>query len=137
MLELGEPLHAFDYDTLVRRANGKTPTIITRPAVEGEKLTTLDGVERTLSAYTIMVADTAGSLSLAGVMGGMESEVTENTRNVLLEGASWNFINTRRTVSSQKLQSEAAYRFWVGYTRNWQKKAFYAWAATHCRLEWR
>jgi phenylalanyl-tRNA synthetase beta chain len=111
MLELGEPLHAFDYDTLVRRANGKTPTIITRPAEEGEKLTTLDGVDRTLSSFTIMVADTAGSLSLAGVMGGMESEVTENTRNVLLEGASWNFVNIRRTVTAQKLPSEAAYRF--------------------------
>jgi phenylalanyl-tRNA synthetase beta chain len=111
MMELGEPLHAFDYDTLVRRANGKAPTIITRPAEEGEKLTTLDGVERTLSSFTIMVADTAGSLSLAGVMGGMESEVTENTRNVLLEGASWNFVNIRRTVTAQKLPSEAAYRF--------------------------
>ncbi len=111
MFELGEPLHAFDYDTLVRRAGSKAPTIITRAAAEGEKLTTLDGVERTLSSYTVVVADTAGSLSLAGVMGGMESEVTDETRNVLLEGASWNFINTRRTVSSQKLQSEAAYRF--------------------------
>lgn len=111
MFELGEPLHAFDYDTLVKRAGGKAPTIITRAALEGEKLTTLDEVERTLSSYTVVVADTAGSLSLAGVMGGMESEVTEDTRNVLLEGAAWNFINTRRTVASQKLQSEAAYRF--------------------------
>jgi len=111
MFELGEPLHAFDYDTLLKRAGGKAPTIITRAAAEGEKLTTLDEVERTLSSFTIVVADTAGSLSLAGVMGGMESEVTENTCNVLLEGAAWNFINTRRTVASQKLQSEAAYRF--------------------------
>jgi len=111
MFELGEPLHAFDYDTLLRRAGGKAPTIITRAAAEGEKLITLDEVERTLSSFTIVVADTAGSLSLAGVMGGMESEVTENTKNVLLEGAAWNFINTRRTVASQKLQSEAAYRF--------------------------
>ncbi len=111
MFELGEPLHAFDYDTLIRRAGGKAPTIITRAATEGEKLLTLDGVERTLSSFTIVVADIAGSLSLAGVMGGMESEVTDDTRNVLLEGAAWNFVNTRRTVSSQKLQSEAAYRF--------------------------
>ena len=48
MLETGEPLHAFDYDVLVRRAGGKSPTIITRPAAQGEKLTTLDGIERTL-----------------------------------------------------------------------------------------
>jgi len=111
MLELGEPLHAFDYDVLVRRAKGKAPTIITRAAKPGEQLTTLDGVDRHLDDFTILVCDTAGALSLAGVMGGMESEVTENTRNVLLEGATWNFVNIRRTASAQRLNSEAAYRF--------------------------
>lgn len=111
MLEVGQPLHAFDYDVLVKRAAGKTPTIITRPALQGEKLVTLDNVERTLDSFTIMVTDTAGPLSLAGVMGGQESEVTDQTRNILLEGASWNFINIRRTVMAQKLPSEAAYRF--------------------------
>jgi phenylalanyl-tRNA synthetase beta chain len=111
MLETGEPLHAFDYDVLVQRAGGKTPTIITRAASQGEKLTTLDGVERTLDDFTVLVCDTAGALSLAGVMGGMESEVTETTRNVLLEGASWNFVNARRTTLAQKLSSEAGYRF--------------------------
>ena len=98
MLEVGEPLHAFDYDVLVKRAGGKAPTIITRPAKKGEKLTTLDNVERELDDFTVLVCDTAGALSLAGVMGGLESEVTETTTNVLLEGASWNFVNTRRTV---------------------------------------
>ena len=58
-----------------------------------------------------MVADTAGALSMAGVMGGAESEVSEKTKRVLLEGASWNFINIRRTVAAQNLQSEASYRF--------------------------
>ncbi|HFC09760.1 MAG TPA: phenylalanine--tRNA ligase subunit beta [Chloroflexi bacterium] len=111
MLETGEPLHAFDYDVLVQRAGGKAPTIITRTAHPGEKLTTLDGVERTLDDFTVLVCDTAGPLSIAGVMGGEESEVTENTRNVLLEAASWNFINIRRTVQRQRLSSEAAYRF--------------------------
>ena len=111
MLELGEPLHAFDYDVLLQRAGGKPPTIITRPARPGERLTTLDNVERKLDDFTILVTDTAGALSLAGVMGGLESEVTPATRNVLLEGATWNFINTRRTVKTQKLPSEAAYRF--------------------------
>jgi len=111
MLETGEPLHAFDYDVLVQRAGGKPPTIITRTAHPGEKLTTLDGVERTLDDFTVLVCDTAGPLSIAGVMGGAESEVTENTRNVLLEAASWNFINIRRTVQRQRLSSEAAYRF--------------------------
>ncbi len=111
MLELGEPLHAFDYDVLVKRAGGKAPTISTRAARPGETLTTLDGVERKLDDFTVLVCDTAGPLSLAGVMGGLESEVTDNTRNVLLEGASWNFINTRRTLMAQKLSSEAGYRF--------------------------
>ena len=111
MLEIGEPLHAFDYDILVERAGGKAPKIITRSAKPGERLTTLDDVDRPLDDFTIMVTDTAGSLALAGVMGGLESEVTEKTVNVLLEGASWNLINTRRTVMSQRLSSEAAYRF--------------------------
>lgn len=111
MLETGEPLHAFDYDVLVKRAKGKSPKIITRAARQGEKLTTLDEVEHTLDDFTILVCDTAGALSLAGVMGGMESEVTENTQNVLLEGAAWNVVNVRRTVTAQRLNSEAGYRF--------------------------
>ncbi len=111
MLEIGQPLHAFDYDVLVQRAGGRSPVIITRPAAPGETLTTLDDVERKLEPFTIMVTDTAGALSLAGVMGGRESEVTDQTRTVLLEGACWNFINIRRTVSAQRLNSEAAYRF--------------------------
>ena len=72
MLEIGEPLHAFDYDVLVQRAGGKPPTIITRTARQGERLTTLDGVERTLDDFTVLVCDTAGALSIAGVMGGAE-----------------------------------------------------------------
>ena len=111
MLEVGEPLHAFDYDVLVKRAGGKAPTIITRTAKAGEKLTTLDDVERTLDDFSVLVCDTAGALSIAGVMGGAESEVSEQTRTILLEGAAWNFINVRRTVNSQRLPSEAAYRF--------------------------
>ncbi len=111
MLEIGEPLHAFDYDILVQRAGGKAPTIITRTAQPGEKLTTLDDVEHTLDDFTVLVCDTAGPLSIAGVMGGVESEVHAGTCNVLLEGAAWNFINIRRTIAAQHMQSEAAYRF--------------------------
>lgn len=111
MLEVGEPLHAFDYDALVRRAGGQAPTIITRTAQPGERLTTLDDVERELDDFTVLVCDTAGSLSIAGVMGGAETEVGEATRNVLLEGAAWNFINIRRTLAAQRMESEAAYRF--------------------------
>ena len=79
MLELGQPLHAFDYDVLVKRAKGKGVKIITRSAKPGETLTTLDGVERKLDASTTLVCDTAGALSIAGVMGGAESEVTPAT----------------------------------------------------------
>ncbi len=111
MLTLGEPLHAFDYDILVKRADGKPPTIITRTAETGETITTLDGIEHKLDTEMELVADTAGALSLAGIMGGEESEVHEQTQTTLLEGASWNFINIRKTVSKLKITSEAAYRF--------------------------
>ena len=127
MLETGEPLHAFDYDVLVKRAGGKPPTIITRAAHKGEILTTLDEVERKLDQDTILVCDTAGPLSLAGIMGGLESEVTEQTRNVLLEGASWNFINVRRTSSRLHLNSEAGYRFGRGV-----HPAMASWAVDLC-----
>jgi phenylalanyl-tRNA synthetase beta chain len=111
MLEVGQPLHAFDYDVLIKRAGGNPPRIITRLAKPGERLTTLDDVERKMDDFTVMVTDQTGALALAGVMGGAESEVGEGTRNILLEGAAWNMINTRRTVLSQALPSEAAYRF--------------------------
>ena len=68
-------------------------------------------MERSLNSFTVLVCDSAGPLSIAGVMGGAESEVSENTRNILLEGAAWNYINIRKTVTAQRLPSEAAYRF--------------------------
>jgi phenylalanyl-tRNA synthetase beta chain len=111
MLAIGEPLHAFDYDVLVERAGGKSPKLITRLAEPGERLMTLDDVDRELDDFTVLVTDTAGALSIAGIMGGVESEVTESTVDVLLEGAAWNFINIRKTEASQKLTSEASYRF--------------------------
>jgi phenylalanyl-tRNA synthetase beta chain len=111
MFETGQPLHAFDYDVLVGRAGGGKPTIITRTAAPGEKLTTLDGVERVLDEQVILVCDTAGSLSVGGVMGGLESEISDGTRNVLLEAANWDFINIRRTMGALRLNSEAGLRF--------------------------
>jgi len=111
MIEIGQPLHAFDYDVLVQRAGGKAPTIITRLPNPGEILVTLDGEARELDDFTILVCDTKGALSIGGVMGGAESEVNEKTANVLLEGASWEFINIRKTMQAQKLSSEAGYRF--------------------------
>jgi len=111
MLDQGEPLHAFDYDVLKERAGGKNVKIITRAAQDGEKLTTLDDVERTLTSTNVLVCDEAGSLSIAGVMGGLESEVTDKTKNILLEGAAWNFINIRKTARQHNLPSEASFRF--------------------------
>jgi phenylalanyl-tRNA synthetase beta chain len=113
MFEIGEPLHAFDYDVLVGRvANPSEPVVIsTRTAAPGEKLKTLDGVERTLTETNVLVCDAAGPLSIAGVMGGAESEVTDKTTNILLEAAAWNFINIRRTANQHSLPSEASYRF--------------------------
>lgn len=111
MLEFGQPLHAFDYDLLVKRAGGKAPTIIVRAAKAGEKLKTLDGIERELSSENLVIADTAGPIALAGVMGGAETEVSAATKNVLLESASFDFVSIRRTSKQFNLFSEASSRF--------------------------
>ena len=114
MLEWGQPLHAFDYDVLVERANrvgDAKPTIIVKRAAAGEKFTTLDDVNRTLDESMLMITDRAGSIAIAGVMGGQESEVGESTTNILLESATFAGINNRRTAAQLKLPSEASYRF--------------------------
>jgi phenylalanyl-tRNA synthetase beta chain len=117
MFEIGEPLHAFNYGVLAQRAAGKPASprqgivISTRTARPAEKLTTLDGVERALKPSNVLVCDAQGALSLAGVMGGSESEVGADTRDILLEAAAWNFINIRRTATQHALPSEASYRF--------------------------
>lgn len=114
MLEHGQPLHAFDYDAMVKRAGGQSPTIIVRPARPGEKLVTLDKVERTLSPENLVIADSAGAIALAGVMGGLETEVTATTRTILLEAASFDFVSVRRTARQFALFSEASTRFSKG-----------------------
>ncbi len=111
MLETGQPLHAFDWDVLQRRAGAGPVVIHTRLAQPGEKLTTLDSVERVLEDYVILVCDSRGALSIAGVMGGAESEVTQHSTAILLEGAAWDFISIRRAVQALKLPSEASSRF--------------------------
>ncbi len=111
MLEWGQPLHAFDYDVLVKRADGKTPTIIVRPARDGETLVTLDKQERKLSPEHLVIADAKGPIALAGVMGGLETEVSATTKNILLESASFDFVSIRRTFRHFDLPSEASARF--------------------------
>lgn len=111
MLEWGQPLHAFDYDVLVRRAGGHPPTISVRPARAGERLRTLDGQDRELTPDNLVIADTAGPIALAGVMGGAETEVTDATRTVLLESAAFDPVSVRKTARQFNLFSEASTRF--------------------------
>jgi phenylalanyl-tRNA synthetase beta chain len=114
MLEWGQPLHAFDYDLLVRRAGGQAPVITVRPARAGEVLTTLDGQKRELTPENLVIADGRGPVALAGVMGGADTEVSDGTRNILLESASFDFVSIRRTMKQFNLPSEASARFSKG-----------------------
>ncbi len=113
MLEVGQPNHTFDWDVLRQRADeyGGPVQIITRLAEPGETVQTLDDKVRQVEAYSILVTDPKGNLSIGGVMGGAESEVKADSQNVLLEAAAWNFINIRRTSQALNLSSEAGYRF--------------------------
>ncbi|MEN6478967.1 MAG: phenylalanine--tRNA ligase subunit beta [Anaerolineales bacterium] len=114
MLELGQPLHAFDYRRLRPRAAGGVPAIIVRRAKPGERMNTLDGAQHTLSGQELLITDGAGPVGIAGVMGGLESEVTEQTVDVLLEAANFDNISIRHTSAALKLPSEAAQRFGRG-----------------------
>lgn len=105
MLEWGQPTHAFDADLVADRH------LIIRRAKAGETLRTLDNQERKLSPEHIVVADPSGPESLAGVMGGLETEVNDATRNVLLEAAIWKTSAIRRMAQAFKLPSEASRRF--------------------------
>lgn len=104
MFLLGQPMHAFDAD----KVNGE---LHVRLAKKGEKLTTLDDVERTLDPEDVVIADESGIQSLAGVMGGSTSEISDETTNVLFEAAHWNQITVARTCRRHKLSSEASRRF--------------------------
>ena len=114
MLEWGQPLHAFDYDLLVKRAGGKTPTIFVRSARAGEALTTLDAIRRELNPNNLVIADALGPIALAGVMGGADTEVSGTTTNILLESANFDYRSVRRTMKALNLPSEASVRFSKG-----------------------
>lgn len=105
MLELGQPLHAFDYDRL---AEG---TIVVRLAEKGEMIITLDGKERSLDEDTLLICDTKKPVAIGGVMGGSDSEIREDTKRVLLESAFFSPASIRRTSRALKLETEASYRF--------------------------
>ena len=110
MLEVGQPLHYYDADTL----NG---CLEVRMAEENEKLTTLDDVERTLSSEDIVISDGKKAIGLAGVMGGLETEITENTKNIMIESAIFDNVKIRKT-SKEILRSEASNRFEKGLDPN-------------------
>ena len=105
MMEMGQPLHAFDYDRL------REHRIVVRLAREGERFSTLDGVERALYDDTLMICDGAGPVAIAGVMGGLDSEITDGTTRVLIESACFNPRSIRRTGKKLGLRTESAFRF--------------------------
>jgi phenylalanyl-tRNA synthetase beta chain len=113
MLETGQPTHTFDLDA-VRVGPSGVRTIVTRVARAGETLVTLDGQPRALQPTDILVCDEAGALSVAGVMGGADSEVKDTTQDVLLEVASWDPISIRKTARHHNFSSEASFRFQRG-----------------------
>ena len=105
MLEYGQPLHAFDYHKL------KGGKIIVRRAGNGESMTTLDGTERALNPDILVIADKEAAVAVAGVMGGLHSEVTDKTDTILLESANFNQVAIRRGCAHLQFQSEASIRF--------------------------
>ena len=108
MLEYNQPLHAFDFGTL------KEGKIVVRRARPGEVLVSLDGTERNLSPSMLVIADAEDAVALGGIIGGSETEMTESTTTVLIESASFNPINNRRTAQTLRLSTEASTRFEKG-----------------------
>jgi len=106
LFEWGQPLHAFDLDKL-----NPPDTIIVRRAKKDEKITTLDGQQRVVDPDILLIADKKGPVALAGLMGGKDTEVSETTKNVLLEAAIFNPIVLRHARQSLGIQSESGYRF--------------------------
>ncbi len=113
MLELGKPIHTFDAASIRPGVDGRA-TIVVRRATPGERLETLDHVTRDLDPETLLIADPRGPLSIAGVMGGAESEVSPGTTSVVVESAIFDPVSIRRTAQRHALRSEASGRFEKG-----------------------
>ncbi|MGN4124154.1 phenylalanine--tRNA ligase subunit beta [Lysinibacillus sphaericus] len=112
LMEYGQPLHAFDYDSLA------TGEIVVRKATEGEKITTLDDQERTLKATDLVITNGQEPVAIAGVMGGANSEVTETTTTVVIESAYFDGLTVRQTSRNLGLRSDASARFEKGVDPN-------------------
>ncbi|MGO8925896.1 MAG: phenylalanine--tRNA ligase subunit beta [Limisphaerales bacterium] len=111
MLEVGQPLHAFDYHLLAKASGSSRPAIVIRRAAEGEKFMTLDGQKRTLTSQMLLIADETKAVALAGVMGGQNSEINLNTADVLIESACFKPQNIRATSKRLELRTESSYRY--------------------------
>ena len=116
LLEFGQPMHAFDKDLVGDR-------IVVRDAKEGEVLETLDGEERKLQATDLVITDGTRAIALGGVMGGKNTEVSEETKNIILESAYFNPTTVRRTSAAHGLRSDSSARFEKGIDPNMQKAA--------------
>lgn len=108
MLEYGQPMHAFDYDLL------KGKKIFVRNAFEGEKITTLDDIERELDTETLVIADAERAVAIAGIMGGADTEISSTSKSVLLESAVFEGSSIRKNSRKLGLRSEASHRFEKG-----------------------
>ena len=117
LMETGQPMHAFDLDKIT---GGK---VVVRKAKKGEKLITIDEVERKLEEGMLVIADESGPIAIAGVMGGKRTEVTDKTKNILLESAYFDPIAIRRTARKLCLSSDSSYRFERGVDKAMVKKA--------------
>jgi phenylalanyl-tRNA synthetase beta chain len=110
MLDCGQPLHAFDYHLVAKAADGR-PTIVVRRAQAAEAFTTLDGQKHTLTTDNLLIADEEKGVALAGVMGGLNSEINDRTVDVLIESAYFQPASVRRTAKALGLRTDASYRF--------------------------
>ncbi len=128
MLEYGQPMHAFDLSTI------KDESIIVRKAKNGEQLTTLDGKTRQLEEGDIMIADPEKAVGLAGVMGGQNSEIRDNTGSILLEAAIFDPVQLRKTATRLNLVSEAGKRFYHGLTKKRLLQALNAAISEYTRI---
>ena len=105
LFELGQPMHAFDYDKI------KNGVLVVRRSKKGEKIVTIDGVERTLEDGMLVIADQTRPIAIAGIMGGIDTEVTRSTKNIILESAYFDQVSIRRTSRKLGLCTESSYRF--------------------------
>lgn len=115
MLELGQPLHAFDFEKL---DGVKIKTIVVRAAKQGENIATLDGAQRKLDSTMLVIADAKKPIAIAGVMGGQNSEINDKTTKIVFEAANFDFVSIRKTSMRLGLRSEASMRFEKGLDPN-------------------